>query len=397
MKVLCISSTYKRTQQDRIGFFISELNRRIHNNGIDIEVLAPHGPDLSKIEIFDDITVIRFPYFIPKKMQRIAYGNGVYANLKNSSLAKFQIPFYILSLTVHLIKLLRSHNYSIIHVHWLFPQGIIAIVLGKIFNIPTVITIHGTDIRKLPRWISQFFLKRCNVIISPHPEISQILTSISMNFIEIPNIIPEPLNVRDLSSVLKRFELTSEPVISFIARFDLFKDPITLVKSIPLILQKNPKIQFVIAGDGPLRQEVESELKKCSNNTMVKMPGWIDDPDSLISISSIFLSLSPIENIWSLSLVEAMNAGVPCIATKSGTTKLFLTHMVDAYLIEPSNPEQLTDAILYLVEHPEIRKKIGKQGKNLIFQKFNSNKEISDRICNVYTSLCHNVQLTRYR
>lgn len=387
IKVLCITSTYKLSQQDNIAYFIAGLNKILQQQGIDVTVLAPHGPNISRFNVYDGVKIFRFSYFFPTKLQKVAYHYGILSNINKSYFALFQFPFLIFFLSINLIKLIRRNNYSVIHAHWLIPQGCIAVIIGKILKKPTVITIHGSDIRKIPKCFSKFFLKQSNVVICPHPELSIILNAISVNFEEIPNIVRSPSKIKDSNEIFKQFGLIQKPVISFIARLDTFKDPVTLIKSVPSVMNKNSSIQFVIAGDGPLFSEVTSEVSKIANKKRIKILGMIDNPDTLLGISTVFVALSRIENIWSTSLVEAMKTGIACIVTKSGTTEMYLTHMENAYLIDPNSPDQLADAILFLIDNPNFREQIAEGGKKLISKTFLSEEKIAEKIINIYSGL----------
>lgn len=387
IKVLCVTSTYKLSQNDNVAYFISGLNNILQKKGIDVTVLAPHGAGLNKYDIFDEVKIVRYSYFFPTKFQKLAYHYGILSNIKKSFLALCQLPFLIFFLSIHIIKFLKQNNFSIIHAHWFIPQGCVAIILGKIFKKPTIVTIHGSDIRKTPRFFSKIFLKKCDKVISPHPEISMILKSLSINYIEIPNIVRSPALIENSSDVFNQFGLKQQPVISFIARLNSFKDPITLIKSVPLVLTKNTSVQFVFAGDGPLLSDILNLIENNPNNNAIKILGMIDNPLQLLSITSIFVALSRIENIWSTSLVEAMKSEVPCIVTKSGTTESHLTHMKNAYLIDLNNHEELADAIVFLLDNPNIMRQIGVGGKNLITKTFLTEEEITERVIKIYKEL----------
>lgn len=311
----------------------------------------------------------------------VAYGDSMWVNVSKNIFGLIQFPFYLVSFTYHLIVVLMRGKIDIIHLHWLIPHGIIVIPLGRFLQIPVIVTVHGTDIRLLPNCLSSFLLHMCNAVISPHPEISRILEALDVNYVQIHNIIPESESATPME-IYRSLNLPfSDSIISYVARFDPFKDPITFVRAAGIIDKKKPNILCVAAGDGPQMKDVR---KLASGIPSLHIPGFLDHPGNLLSISSIFVALSPIENIWSVTLVEAMREGIPCIVTKSGTTGDHLRHLEHVYLIEPKNPEALATAVLWLLDNPGIMKAIGAKGRELIHEIFGTNEDIVEQVTELY-------------
>ena len=178
-----------------------------------------------------------------------------------------------------------------------------------------------------------------DAIISPHPEITGLLHSLGdFKVKEIPNVIDESLFNPDIpsSGIREELGIKTTHVITFVARLNEFKDPLTLVKSIPFVVEQEPDVTFLIAGDGPLIEEVRSLVEALGIQKYVKVLGNRQDVNRILKISSVFVALSPYENIWSLVIIEAMKMGVPCIVTRAGTTEKYLRHNTDAILVPPA-------------------------------------------------------------
>ena len=83
-KVLVISSTFPRRKDDTTPSFVYELSNRLARKDRKIIVLAPHAYGSAKTEKLDNMEIHRFQYFIPSKLQKIAYGAGRNKSFKKS-------------------------------------------------------------------------------------------------------------------------------------------------------------------------------------------------------------------------------------------------------------------------------------------------------------------------
>ncbi|PWR72908.1 glycosyltransferase family 4 protein [Methanospirillum stamsii] len=385
MKVLSITTNYPKNSLDRIGSFIHELNKKIIEQGFDVIVLSPDCPPQKNEPFIEGAHIKRFQYFFPRHSQALAGKYGIIQNIKLNPLILLQIPFFFYFGILAGISIIQHCKPDIIHAHWLIPSGLFGILFKKIFCIPLIITVHGTDVRNLPTIFKKMFLKQADAIISPHPEITQKICECNLFAHHIPNLIEEkPQPLSDLEELLP--EIKEKKVISFIGRLDVFKDPITLVQSVPIILKKRNDILIIIAGDGNLKKDILQLIKKFGIQRSVKILGWFDETPLILQKTNIFVSLSPIENIWSLSLVEAMKASIPCIVTNCGTTLSVLRDKKDAILIHSHNPSELAEKILFLLENEEIGKKIGSSGKKIVDDLFNNEKN-TQQIMKIYSQI----------
>ena len=139
--------------------------------------------------------------------------------------------------------------------------------------------------------------------------------------------------------------------IIFAARLIDFKDPITFARA-SLVL---PQHDFVVAGDGKLLDECR---KMAGPN--VTFLGWV--PQSIVNENMInadvFCQLSPIENIWSSSLILAMECKKAIVCTDVGHTARFLENGVHALLIPARDATALANALVRL-ENEELRRTLG--------------------------------------
>lgn len=100
MKICMLTSIFHRFKGDYCGAgnAIFEMASKLAlQHGLDISVIAPNYDRIPKYEVWDGIKVYRFSYFYPRKLQKLAYGAGIPTNLRQSTLARVQLPLFILN------------------------------------------------------------------------------------------------------------------------------------------------------------------------------------------------------------------------------------------------------------------------------------------------------------
>ncbi len=129
----------------------------------------------------------------------------------------------------------------------------------------------------------------------------------------------------------------------FAARLVDFKDPITFIRASQLL----PQHHFIVAGDG----ELLSECKKLAGPNVTFL-GWV--PQKIVNEkmleSDLFCQISPIENVWSSSMILAMKCRKAIICTDVGYTAKFLKDGIHALLIPARDEKALANAITELEE-----------------------------------------------
>lgn len=103
---------------------------------------------------------------------------------------------------------------------------------------------------------------------------------------------------------------------------------------------------------------------------VVQFVGHVEDVHPYLELADLFLLSSENEGL-PLVLGEAMAYGIPCIATDVGGTKEIILYGQTALLVKPRSPEQLAEAIEYLLAHPEERYHMGINGLRRVHEHFN--------------------------
>jgi glycosyltransferase involved in cell wall biosynthesis len=287
---------------------------------------------------------------------------------------------------------IRSLDFDLIHAHRIIPEGVSAILLGKVFKKRVIITVHGSDLRN--EWnkvIAGAFVRWAAVnsdrVISPHPELTAILRRFSCKLTEIPNCVNFNRFVQsnyDANILSEEFKIKNKKIVLFVGNLVPFKDPITLIEAVPYVVSRRSDVVFIFLGAGPLMHRLRKLAKSLNIENYVIFAGIRKDVPSFLGIASLFVSLSPVENLWSVALIEAMSAGVPCIVANSGyTARLSKKLSGILYLIEPKNPKKLGLAILDVLSNKALAKRLAMSAKIYAHSNFDAT-QIAKKIVTIY-------------
>jgi len=273
-----------------------------------------------------------------------------------------------------LFKLLRKIKPTVLHSYNLptieyHPISWLAGVKGHIH------AEHGRDIgdpqglnkkHNLLRKLMSYFIQR---YVSVSDDLHQWLINtvgISKNkAILIQNgINTERFNLDKQASEQLRFAI--------VARISPVKDHQNLLSAFKLLKEqvepeKMPKLAIV--GDGQQREQLE---QFCLDNelTSVEFLGARDDVELILAQTDVFVLSSIAEGI-PMTILEAMSASTPIIATKVGGIPEVVESGHEGYLVEKSNAEALAQAIKIYIVEPELIAKHGKNARAKVLNKFN--------------------------
>lgn len=145
-----------------------------------------------------------------------------------------------------------------------------------------------------------------------------------------------------------------------------------------------PEVEFMLAGDGPLRQELEREAKDLGLADAILFLGDRRDVAAVHASMDVAVLTSDSESLSNV-ILEAMAAGLPVVAYRGGGNP----ELVDEHrgaLVAPGNESEFADAILNLLSHPALREQLGSNARHFAQENFALEK-IRNRYQELYKSL----------
>jgi glycosyltransferase involved in cell wall biosynthesis len=165
-----------------------------------------------------------------------------------------------------------------------------------------------------------------------------------------------------------------EIVIGTVAGLRAVKNLPRLVRA--LAAMADGRARLVIVGEGPESERIAAEARACGVAARLLMPGFLADPARWIGHFDIF-ALSSDSEQFPISLIEAMAAGLPAVATAVGDVREIVSQDNRPLIVEPSDEAAFAAALDSLAERPDLRKAIGLANREKAVAEFDENAMIA--------------------
>ncbi|GAA2168130.1 glycosyltransferase involved in cell wall biosynthesis [Humibacillus xanthopallidus] len=136
------------------------------------------------------------------------------------------------------------------------------------------------------------------------------------------------------------------------------KDYPNLLRAASLVLRRDPSIVMIAVGQGPLVDEVHALHRELGLGERFKLLGYRTDVPDLLAASDLFVLASAFEGL-PVSIMEAMAAGLPVVATSVGGVPEVVVEEETGLLVRPGDSDALADAVLALAQDAPLRLKLG--------------------------------------
>ena len=143
------------------------------------------------------------------------------------------------------------------------------------------------------------------------------------------------------------------------------KSQTDLLRAAAAALARRQDLRFWIAGEGPLRAELEAEHRALKLGEAVRLLGFREDVTELLRSADLFVVSSYLEGMGT-SILDAMAAGLAVVATRVGGIPEIVEHDATGILVPPRDPEALAAAILDLAGDPARRAALGAKGRERV-------------------------------
>jgi len=174
----------------------------------------------------------------------------------------------------------------------------------------------------------------------------------------------------DLDQKKEQFGIRPEsPVVAMIACFKPQKAPQDFVLLAHRVSQIVPSTRFLLVGDGELRPRVEELIGRFKMEGKVILTGWRRDVPEIMQIVDVLVLTSLWEGL-PIVFAEAMAGGKPVVATAVDGAREAIFEGVNGFLVEPHNIEKFTDRVVRLIRDPGLAKRMGSEGRKMVYPTF---------------------------
>lgn len=162
---------------------------------------------------------------------------------------------------------------------------------------------------------------------------------------------------------------TDAKLVGMVARLQPVKGHSYFIEAAARVAQAVPDAHFVLVGDGALRGDIERQAAQLGLSRRVHLLGERADAAALPAAFDVSVLASMHEGLPN-TVMEAMAAGTPVVATAVGGTKELIVDGETGYLVPPANAEAMAERLTFALTHTAQRVALGARGQQFIQDQF---------------------------
>lgn len=292
-------------------------------------------------------------------------------------------PAGFLRSLIRLWRLLRGDRPRILH-NYLFPANFFGSMVGKLAGVPVILTTRRCEDDLEPRRRVLLYRltnplvtrvisvsRRVTESVIEHERLPDHRIATILNGIEIDEP-PDPAADVDLPALRN-----GAPIVGTVSNLKPVKGLDTLIRAVARLRREFPRLICVIVGEGELRGELETLSRTLDIADAVVLVGRREDVPRLLSRFDVFTMSSLTEGI-SNSILEAMAARLPIVATSVGGNREIVDEGVNGLLVPPGDDTALAEAVAVVLRDPRRRRQMGQQSRRIIEADFSLDRMAGD-------------------
>lgn len=289
-------------------------------------------------------------------------------------------------------------NLDILHAHF-GDMGVFAAKMkkaGLLVKPKVVVSFHGHDIFHYKKEIYQRQYRIFEEYTDALLVNSEYSKSLLYNILNLPNVKILPVGLIS-SNFLPPIRLDKQELqILFVGRLVVWKGPVMAVEIFEMLKKKYDNIKLTIVGDGEQLQQVNRTVKALNLEESVILKGALAQEDiiHLMGISDIFLFPAGYErsqgaaDTQGLVIQESQIMELPVVCGNVGGISSGLLDGETGFLVKEGDIDGFVEKIQFLIDNPELRRKMGRAGREFVKDNFDS-KVIGDKLMGIYANILH--------
>lgn len=288
--------------------------------------------------------------------------NILYHEVRVPTYPLFDYPPYESALSSTMVDVVKNNDIDLLHVHYAIPHASSAYMAKKILEkenkyVPTITTLHGTDITLVGRDktyapVVAFSINQSDAITAVSENLKQetyktfnIEKDIKVihNFVDVRRFARKPID-----AFRKVIAPNNERIVLHASNFRKIKRIEDVVKIFKRLNEVVPS-KLLLVGDGPERPVIEDLARQLHLFDEVRFVGKQQDMEEIFAIADLFLLPSDYES-FGLSALEAMAAGAPVVATNVGGLPEIIIQGENGYMGEVGNVQQMADYAINILQ-----------------------------------------------
>ena len=349
---------------------VSALRGRGHQF---LVVTSNAGLDLPGEAVHEGVPIRRLPFW-----NALAAGAG-------GSLEGF------LEVRQEVARLRREFEPDLVHVAFIAPGVLFQLQTARVYPAPLLVTMQQqratfqapasarllSSTLRAADWVvscSESTRKDMEAMV---PEIAP-RSSVIRNALTPPPVVPTPLP-------------EASPRLLCLGRLDHQKGFDLALTAFATVAQRFPDVGMVLAGDGPLRGELEALASRLGIRQRVEFLGWVPPTEVPTLMNSATAVVMPSrDDPYPLVAIETAMMGRPLVATRVGGLREAVVDQKTGLLVPPEDPDALASALVQIIGDPGHARRLGEAGRAWALATFSW-----ERFVNAYDDIYHRLLLGR--
>ncbi len=283
-----------------------------------------------------------------------------------------------------IIRFVKEEKFDLIHAHTRVTE-VLACLVSKMTKVPYLTTAHGFYKRRLTRRLFGCWGLRV-IAISPlvaeelekthkvkRSDIRIVQNAVDIEDFEKRLLRQDPRVVRETYGIFQ-----DAKVIGSISRLVRDKGHEYLIEAVRDLKKTIPNIFLLIIGDGRERKRLESLIKKSGLEKEARIIQSQPDIAPLLSAMDIFAHPATYREGFGLSMVEAMVAKKPVLATNIWAINTIIRNRVNGFLVEPKKKEELRQALEFIIRNTALTASITQNAYDIATQLYSIDRMVSE-------------------
>ena len=400
LKLLFVTQTYPRYEEDTTGPFIREIARGLVRRGHSVTVLVPRAEKVRETWTDSGVLARRFAY-APRGLEVIGYSRTLKRDESVRIKAALATPLYLRGARRAILSAVRERSFDLVHAHWIVPNGLAAgAALGRDRGGPRLAHgLHGSDVFLAEKWPLRArvgrLLARSDLITGCSPELVDRVWALGDGRGRrevIPyGVAPEVFEPGDSGRAEWRTRLDIGPadvVLLGVGRMATKKGFGVLVEIAPQLLERHPSLHIVLAGGGDLEPEYRQALRAFDGRA--HFPGLVerDELPGLYRSADVFTlpavhdesgNVDGLPNV----ILESMASALPVVASGISGIPLAVIDGETGRLVPERDPDALRLALDELIASAETRREWGDAGRRRVLAELTWDR-VAERYENAY-------------
>jgi glycosyltransferase involved in cell wall biosynthesis len=376
MKVLMVTSSYPLFPGDGTAPFIEEIARSVVARGHQVDLVLPAHPKLKRGEE-KGLRFFPFAYAPAAPLNVWGYAQSMNADRGFKWKTLLVAPLAALA-TIHAVRRRLSRDpYDLVHAQWVVPGGILSRGPAASARKPLVISLHGSDVFAAERsalvgaaarrafgdaravTACSSDLRDRAILLGARPERTRTVPyGVDAKFFGAD----ESLAPSQIEEMRRRLgAAAAQTLVVAVGRLVEKKGFAPLIDSVA----DAPGLHLALVGDGDLKDDLEARAR--ASRSSVTLAGRFSRSEvrealrcaDIVAVPSVIDSRGNVDGLPN-TLLEAMAAGRPIVASRVAGIPDVVTDGVEGVLVPPADPPSLREALIGLASDPSRRAALGR-------------------------------------